>query len=202
MSLLSFPNELLLLVGGYCDSKTLHSLILSNRLLHVLLIPALHKLAPQDKGHFTALTWAASRGYLPLVKLLIEQGVDLECRDSFGTTALQWAVIDGNEAMIRTLIDAGADIHARDQHWLRPIDRARQHARWGYSRIDIYAWDKSYPRGPHDRSKLKKIPYRELGGAITKLLLESGADPAPPPPPRVTRRQRFRQRLMQLFDRI
>lgn len=47
-----------------------------------------------------------------MARLLLEAGVDVNCRDTFGDVALHVAVERGSEALIRMLLSYGADIDA------------------------------------------------------------------------------------------
>lgn len=64
----------------------------------------------EDKGGYTALMLAASRGHDELVKLLIDQGAQLDHQErSGGWTALIWAAKEGKATTVMTLLASGAD---------------------------------------------------------------------------------------------
>lgn len=60
---------------------------------------------------------AVKRGDLPTVKYMVENGQDIEAKDtgSLGQTALGWAAFIGYEDMVDYLIAQGADLHATDR---------------------------------------------------------------------------------------
>ncbi|PNJ81070.1 ANKRD29 isoform 5 [Pongo abelii] len=59
-----------------------------------------------------AAFWAARRGNLALLKLLLNSGrVDVDCRDSHGTTLLMVAAYAGHIDCVRELVLQGADIN-------------------------------------------------------------------------------------------
>ena len=58
---------------------------------------------------------AARWGHEAVVRLLVEQGADVEARDENGWTVLHWAAEYGHEAVVRLLVEQGADVEARDQ---------------------------------------------------------------------------------------
>nr|XP_015208876.1 PREDICTED: ankyrin repeat domain-containing protein 29 isoform X2 [Lepisosteus oculatus] len=59
-----------------------------------------------------AVFWAARKGNLALLQLLLNSGrVDVDCRDSLGTTALMVASYSGHYESVRELIMQGADIN-------------------------------------------------------------------------------------------
>ncbi len=61
----------------------------------------------------TALCMAAQRGYLRILKALLEAGADPERRAGDGSTALVNAAFKGHDDIARELIKAGADKRAR-----------------------------------------------------------------------------------------
>lgn len=66
--------------------------------------------------------WAAYRGHLDVVKLLIEYGVQLNPdpplgkKRGSGTTPLILAAYGGQLEMVRFLVENGADIHIQNGH--------------------------------------------------------------------------------------
>ncbi|KAG7228818.1 hypothetical protein INR49_008596 [Caranx melampygus] len=59
-----------------------------------------------------AVFWAARKGNLALLQLLLNSGrVDADCRDSYGTTALMVASYSGHYDCVKELIMQGADIN-------------------------------------------------------------------------------------------
>lgn len=63
-----------------------------------------------DTGWRTALHYAAERGNLPVVRLLIEHGADLNLEDAVGLTPLDQAALAGEDEMTRLLLAAGATL--------------------------------------------------------------------------------------------
>lgn len=67
----------------------------------------------------TALIYAAGRGHLPMVKLLLEFGANLECRERSkdpGLTALAVAALEGHLDVMTYLLDAGARADGGDTY--------------------------------------------------------------------------------------
>ena len=58
--------------------------------------------------------WAAMCKCEPIVRLLIERGVDTNATDNEGETPLMWAAIHGREPIARLLVARGVDINATD----------------------------------------------------------------------------------------
>lgn len=64
--------------------------------------------APNQYGA-TALTYAASKGHLDVVKLLVERGADVNAADTFySSTPAGWAAYDGHVETVRFLYENGA----------------------------------------------------------------------------------------------
>jgi len=66
-----------------------------------------------DMGQ-TPLDFAASRGHLGLLKVLVQQGANIHAIDQPGNTPLHHAVAAGDVDAATYLLDQGADINARD----------------------------------------------------------------------------------------
>jgi ankyrin repeat protein len=77
-----------------------------------------------DKGGRTALHWAAFRGHLPVLEVLlgcseVQQGLDV--KDGRGRTALHLAALAGSAVCLETLVRAGANVHAADGEGLTAL---------------------------------------------------------------------------------
>lgn len=64
----------------------------------------------------TPLMLAASRGAVPLVRLLLKKGNGIESRDFIGCTPLMHAARSGTPEVVQLLLNAGADRDARDKN--------------------------------------------------------------------------------------
>ncbi|KAF2215798.1 hypothetical protein CERZMDRAFT_18765, partial [Cercospora zeae-maydis SCOH1-5] len=51
---------------------------------------------------------ACYNGHLDCAKLLIQSGMNINCRDEFGGTALMRAAVGGRTEIVRWLLDSGA----------------------------------------------------------------------------------------------
>jgi len=65
----------------------------------------------QDLGGSTALHHAAGFGDVATIKLLLDNGANVNAKNDRESTPLHWAV--GSEEKVRLLLDRGADINAR-----------------------------------------------------------------------------------------
>ena len=61
----------------------------------------------------TALGWCCYRGKTDMVKLLVENGADVNHQDDDGRTPLHWAARKGHLAIVEFLIDEGAGVDVR-----------------------------------------------------------------------------------------
>ncbi|KAG0640138.1 ankyrin repeat-containing domain protein [Tuber brumale] len=112
MSLNRLPNELILIISGYLDDCTIANLLRANKGLCFLLTPALHQraLIPPGSGAMTRLQWAALRGYVPLVKLLLSKRVGLDSEGKVDPEALRGAIASGHDQISFLLLQAGANV--------------------------------------------------------------------------------------------
>jgi ankyrin repeat protein len=62
---------------------------------------------------FPVLTTAASAGHLEMVRLLVEQGANVNAKGPVGMTALMLASSSGRTEIVRFLLDHGADFNAK-----------------------------------------------------------------------------------------
>ena len=77
--------------------------------------------------------WTASRkGNLERVRQLIQEGQDVNRRDSFGRTPLMLAAANGRDQVVQELIRAGADVNGKDNHKRTALHYASW---WGHSSV-------------------------------------------------------------------
>jgi ankyrin repeat protein len=69
------------------------------------------------KSQKSLLHHSASSGNIELTRYLIEQGLDVNLKDSSGKTPLHYAVISGNTEVVRLLLESNAkiDVNAKDR---------------------------------------------------------------------------------------
>ncbi len=69
---------------------------------------------------------AASEGELPLVELLLVDGLDVDTADAGGRTLLSWAAQRGNLDAVEVLIKHGANVNGRDAAGVTPLGWAER----------------------------------------------------------------------------
>ena len=69
----------------------------------------------------TALIAASARGRLSACRQLLEDGANLEMRDSGGRTAMMWAAKNGKLKCLQLLLESGAAINAQDDDGMTPL---------------------------------------------------------------------------------
>ena len=81
---------------------------------------------PKDSEGRTPLSWAAERGNIAVVKLLLDRhDVEADCQDRFGRTPLSWAAETGQETVVKLLLDRDDVVAAWHDQWAwTPLSRA------------------------------------------------------------------------------
>jgi len=77
--------------------------------------------APEAKKSSSALMFAAERGFLPIVTLLVEGGANVNYKNRYGYTALHASVSGGHLEVARYLVDKGADVQATEEKGRTPL---------------------------------------------------------------------------------
>jgi ankyrin repeat protein len=74
-----------------------------------------------------SLWWAAKMGDEAVVKLLLENGADMESVDgTYGLAPLSWAAKNGHEAVVKLLLEKGADVESEDDVGQTPLSWAAE----------------------------------------------------------------------------
>ncbi|XP_072954443.1 uncharacterized protein [Typha angustifolia] len=88
-----------------------------------------------DQYGMTALHSAAIKGHCDAMTLLIEFGMDMECKDVEGHTPLHLAVESGCLEAVELLIDMGADVNAKTKRGATPLHMATSMGYDGISQL-------------------------------------------------------------------
>ena len=91
----------------------------------------------KDSYNGTGLIRAADRGYVEIVRRLLETEIDIDHVNRLGWTALLEAIILGggderHTETVRVLVDGGVDVNLADGDGVTPLAHARAH---GYDEI-------------------------------------------------------------------
>ncbi|KIW74257.1 hypothetical protein Z517_12197 [Fonsecaea pedrosoi CBS 271.37] len=117
------------------------------------------------------IIWAAKKGHVAIVKLLLEQGAKVEHKGDYGRTLLSLAAKYGYEAIVKLLLEQGAKVEHKDDYGRTPLSLA---AECGHEAIvKLLLEQDDYGRTP--------LSFAAQSGheAIVKLLLEQGANVEP-----------------------
>ena len=79
----------------------------------------------KNKMGFTALTGAAYRGNLPIVKQLAAKGAKLDSANARGQTPLMYAAMFGRAEVVAYLIEKKADLNAKDSEGRTALELAK-----------------------------------------------------------------------------
>jgi cytohesin len=66
-------------------------------------------------ANLSCIQLSAYQGELAKVRSFVEQGTDVDARDSDGATALHYAALRGNQDVVEFLVGRGADVNAKDK---------------------------------------------------------------------------------------
>ncbi|KAG9346086.1 hypothetical protein JZ751_007904, partial [Albula glossodonta] len=77
----------------------------------------------RDRAGCTPLHWATDGGHLPVIAHMIQDGCEVDGRDSVShwTPLMRVSAVGGNVAVASLLIKAGADVNARDKNGKTPL---------------------------------------------------------------------------------
>jgi hypothetical protein len=122
------------------------------------------------------LSWAAERGHEAVVKLLLENGADLETNDKYNRTPLLWAVERAHKAVVNLLLQKGADLKTRDKKYGRtPLSLA---ADTGHEEVVELLLEKGANLETKDNYSQMPVLWAAESGhkELAKLLLEKGVE--------------------------
>ena len=139
----------------------------------------------KDKNGRSPLSWAAEKGYIAIINLLLETGeADAESTDNTGWTPLSWAARSGYEAVVKLLLATGkVDADSRDNDGRTPLSWA---AGSGYEavvklllatgKVDVDSRDKD-GRGPLWHAVNAHSAFK-IEGIVLMLLATGDVDPS------------------------
>lgn len=130
---------------------------------------------------FEALSWASNESYpkkefLPVVRLLLQQGMDLQGVDANGQTMLMFAALHGFDDIIEKLIKYGADVSAKDRRGSTALHSAAAVGQLGAVQVLL---NHGLSVSVADNDGSQPIHGAAVRGrdAVVSLLLDRRADP-------------------------
>lgn len=132
----------------------------------------------KDNSRLTPLMLATLHGHETVIRLLADEGADLEIRDKDGRTALMLATWSEQEAVARLLVDKGADIEVREKNG----QTALMLAAWdGNEAVVKLLLDKGADLKARDRYNhtVLTVATRMRHEGIVRLLTDKGANLEP-----------------------
>jgi len=147
---------------------------------HELSISSAAHINKRDSKGRTALSWAAVRGDLVRVHLLLKYGADLKIKSNRSYTCLHYAAQSGHLGVLTALLGAGAESQARNDMGHTPLHVA---ACYHDQVVVVKAiLDIDGEVDPQDREGLTPLVYaiRHDRLETIKFLIEKGADPNRP----------------------
>ncbi|CAF0816411.1 unnamed protein product [Brachionus calyciflorus] len=125
-------NSLSKKTHDYNHNKKLFHAVIHNEYKNVseLLDSAMYDVNCYDDKQRTCLHIACSRGYLEIVRLLLEYGADPNIRDCVSNLPIHLAIISSHVPVVTILLEAGADIHSLDTNGKTVLHLAGTRLRW------------------------------------------------------------------------
>ncbi|KAB8273573.1 ankyrin repeat-containing domain protein [Aspergillus minisclerotigenes] len=129
-----------------------------------------------SKVHYsrTLLSDAAKVGRQVVVKWLIENGAELESKDTNNQTPLSHAAENGHEIVCKLLLEGGAELESKDSYDRTPLSYAAINGHEAVSKLLLESGAELESKDSYDRTPLS---HAAVNGheAVCKLLLENGA---------------------------
>ncbi|CEJ91577.1 hypothetical protein VHEMI07279 [[Torrubiella] hemipterigena] len=123
----------------------------------------------------TLVSWVATKGDEPLVRLFFEIGCNFEATDDKKQTPLMHAAEHGRESVVRLLLDRGCYLEAKDYRKRTPLMFAAKHGQEGIVRLFL---ERGCDIAVKDGSLTTPLMLAAQNGheATVRLLLAGGCD--------------------------
>jgi len=113
--------------------------------------------ADVNKPGWTALHYAASKGLIEMMRLLLDQQAYLDAESPNGTTPLMMAAGYGSPMAVKLLLEEGADPRIRNKMGLSALDMANQSGKKdakSYLQAFLVAWEQKYDQADNQFNPL------------------------------------------------
>jgi hypothetical protein len=133
------------------------------------------KYSQEVPRQITGLHLAAYFGLKEAMITLLENGHDLNSKDSNGQTPLSWAAKNGHEAVVKLMLEKGAELETKDNNGRTPLSRAAGN---GHEALVKLLLEKGAELETKDDNGRTPLSWATWYGheAVVKLLLEKGAE--------------------------
>ncbi|KAK9743614.1 Ankyrin repeats (3 copies) [Popillia japonica] len=79
-------------------------------IISMILCEHVRKVNVNDEVVIKSFYWAAEKGHLNIIKLLVRHGINVNLQNYHGYTPLHIAVVNNHKGVVKTLLENGADI--------------------------------------------------------------------------------------------
>jgi ankyrin repeat protein len=106
------------------SDKTIFDWLKEGKIEHVSSLLSVNPslIAERDESKMNLIHWAADRGDISMIHLLVEKGADVNIVDGDGQTPLHYAFACGHHECIRLLEELHANRNIRDNNGMLPSD--------------------------------------------------------------------------------
>lgn len=120
--------------------------------------------ADVNKAGWTALHYAASKGHIEMIRLLLDQQAYLDAESPNGTTPLMMAASYGSAMSVKLLLEEGADPRIKNKLGLTALDMAKQPEKEDAKRYLLAftaAWNQKYSPQALEQAERQQAALRE-----------------------------------------
>ncbi len=143
-----------------------------------------------NKPGWTALHYAASKGHIEMIRLLLDNQAYIDAESPNGTTPLMMAARYGSPKAVKLLLEEGADPRIRNQAGYDALQMAQKQATTDsavYVQSFLIAWNEKYSNTVPQALPVdsEESPGVQQGNISIEPLADPGADPLPSGTPSV-----------------
>ncbi len=165
LNVISADGETLLMLAAINNQLSLSDSLIS-------------KGADVNKPGWTALHYAASKGHIDLIRLLLDQQAYLDAESPNGTTPLMMAASYGSAMSVKLLLEEGADPRIKNKLGLTALDMAKQPEKEDSKRYLLAfttAWNLKYSAQAIQQAERELAAMREKDETKEEVVVEKTA---------------------------